>query len=108
MSAFNLERDLVNSAVIREQVQTDHTFAKELYAALCNNQFVHTRMEHPDEDHWTCSWRYAGDIVAHIEAVGGDYMDYYCAGKEGTISPRVAEVLATLGWTGHPWPKRAD
>lgn len=105
MIKFNLERDLVNSDVIREQVQTDPTFARELYAALCNNQFIHAKMEHSDEDYWSCSWRHAGDIVSHIEAVGGDYVDYYCAGNEGNISLRVETLLAELGWVGRPYPE---
>jgi hypothetical protein len=107
MDRFNLERDLINSDIVRAKVQTDRTFANELYAALCNVQFVHRDMDHPETDYWSCSWRYAGDIVSHIEAVGGDYMDYYCAGSEGTFSPRVAEVLASLGWAGRPWPEDA-
>jgi len=106
MDQFNLERDLINSDVVRAQVQTDRTFAKELYAALCNMQFVHRDMEHPEADYWSCSWRYAGSIVSHIESVGGDYIDYYCAGNEGTISPRVTEVLTTLGWSARPWPNK--
>lgn len=105
---FNLERDLVNSDMIRSRVQTDRTFAEELYGALCNTQFLHTTMTHPDEEYWSCSWRYAGELVSHLEAAGGDYMDYYCWGNEGEITLRIAEALMTLGWWGRPWPKRAD
>jgi hypothetical protein len=101
---FNLERDLVNSDVIRTLVQTDPTFAQELYAALCNNQFIHRDMEQPDQDYWSCSWRYAGDVVSGLDANGGDYLDYYCSGNEGRLSSRVADVLALLGWSGRPWP----
>lgn len=100
----DLERDLINSDAIRSLVQTDNTFALELYAALCNNQFIHRNMEHPDEDYWSCSWRYAGGVVSSIHAAGGDYMDYYCSGNEGFISPRVVDLLAALGWVGRPYP----
>lgn len=105
MSVYNLERDLVANEAIREAVQTDRTFANELYAALCNNQFIHVRMGDHENDYWSCTWRYAGEIVAHIESLGGDYMDYYCTGNEGTISPRVESALAAIGWSGRPWPK---
>ena len=101
----NLERDLINSDTIRTLVQTDGTFALELYAALCNNQFIHRDMEQPDQDYWSCSWRYAGDVVSGLDANGGNYMDYYCSGNEGNISLRVATLLAEIGWVGRPYPE---
>lgn len=100
----NLERDLMNSDVVRTLVQSDPSFARELYAALCNTQFIHTSMHVPDEEYWSCSWRYAGDLVSAIAAAGGDYMDYYCGGNEGDMSPRVAVLLSELGWSGSPYP----
>jgi len=105
MNKFNFERDLINSDTVRAQVQNDHTFAQELYAALCNNQFVHTTMRRPDDEYWSCSWRYAGDLVAGLVAQGEGYLDYYCGGHEGTISSRVAATLADIGWSGRPYPK---
>lgn len=104
MPRFDLEQDLLRNDAVRKLVQTDRDFGYELYAALCNNQFVHTRMEHPDKDYWSCTWRYAGSIVSDIASEGGDYMNYYCSGREGAISPRVAEILTTMDWSGHPWP----
>ena len=106
-SKFNLERTLVNSETIRTAVQTDSTFAHELYAALCNNQFVHRQMEHPDDEYWSCTWRYAGGIIAGLNANGGDYLDYYCGGDEGMVSPRVAEMLSALGWSARQWPEES-
>jgi hypothetical protein len=104
MDTFNLERDLLNSDTIRTLVQTDAVFAQELYAALCNNQFVHVRMNHPEDEYWSCTWRYAGGVVAALGAAGGDYLDYYCSGNEGVISSRVAAVLSDIGWSSQPWP----
>lgn len=102
-SSFNLERDLMESQIVRQRVQSDREFATELYAALCNNQFVHRDMPDNPELYWSCSWRYAGEIIADIEQAGGDYMEYYCGGNEGTISPQVATMLQEMGWTGKSW-----
>ena len=101
---FDLERDIINTESIRMRVRHDPSFAQELYAALCNNQFVHVDMEHPEDEYWSCTWRYAGGVIAGTVAVMGDYLDYYCSGNEGEISPRIAEALAEIGWSGHPWP----
>ena len=49
------------------------------------------------EDTWSCSWRYAGGIVADIEGKG-DYMDYYCSGSEGHVFEEIEQDLFNLGW----------
>lgn len=47
---------------------------------------------------YSCSWRYAGGLVAEIRDQGEDYMDFYCSGNEGEVDECVAEDLASLGW----------
>jgi hypothetical protein len=49
------------------------------------------------DERWSCSWRYAGGIVADIEG-SGDYMDYYAGGNEGIVSDEVRIDLLNLGW----------
>jgi hypothetical protein len=75
---------------------------------------------------WSCSWRYAGGIVANIRQEG-DYIDWYCTGSnydpppseeldhlnldelmrykesqayvgEGCITDEIREDLFKLGW----------
>jgi hypothetical protein len=93
-----MERDII---ALGAQLDDDQ-FANELYCACCNVIWVHE-----DNSTWTCSWRYAGGMVADLrnERKGPistqsyeDYLDYYCMGKEGVVSDRVLEALATLGW----------
>ncbi len=99
---FDLELDLISSEAVRALAQTEVRFAREIYAALCNNKFIHRDMEQP-EDYWSCTWRYAGEIASRLEMRGGDYLEHYCSGNESDISPRVAKLLAELGWVGHPY-----
>ena len=87
-----------NPGVIHERPQ-------EVYASLCNQEWRHRGTGKV----WSCSWRYAGGLVADILGEG-DYMDWYCSGlialdtdpdpwvPEGTVTPEVLEAYAALGW----------
>lgn len=89
------EQDLLNDPDIMNLVM-EKTFAKNLYASLCNVQW-----EKGDEK-FSASWRYAGGVVAHLRNISGglseDYLDFYCSGGEGTVFADVEEVLRNLGW----------
>jgi hypothetical protein len=75
----NLEYDLRSSDYIYEKCK-DHYYAQNLYAALCNNEFVKNDVWPLLQDkRWSCSWRHAGGIIAHIREEG-DYIDWYCSG----------------------------
>jgi hypothetical protein len=51
-----------------------------LYAALCNNNFQRNDVWPLLKDqHWSCSWRYAGGVIADMQQQG-DYIDWYCSG----------------------------
>lgn len=100
----DLEADLNASQAVKERVRSDSVFAQNLYASLCNVEWV------KEGKPWSCSWRYAGGVVADLEAVGGDYLDYYCSGiasaeglvEEGTVSDIVRGELLELGWEPLP------
>ena len=55
------------------------------------------RLQKVKEEVWSCSWRYAGGILADIMGEG-DYMDWYCGGLEGTVDEEVEQDLYNLGW----------
>lgn len=78
----NLEYDLRTNPVIISKCQ-DPIYAQHIYAALCNNDFQKNDV-FPilTEKTWSCSWRYAGGIVADIRQEG-DYIDWYCSGIRG-------------------------
>jgi hypothetical protein len=87
----SLERDLLKSGLIEKKVQDDQ-YAKDLYAALCNNDFT------KEDKVWSCSWRHAGGIVAQLRWKNESYIDFYCSGNEGNITEEIRKDLETLGW----------
>ena len=79
----NLEYDLRSTEWICNKAKTREEYAQNLYAALCNQDWQ-------KNDVWpllagqtySCSWRYAGGIVADM-VEKGDYIDWYCSGIGG-------------------------
>ena len=116
----NLEWDLRSTKWICDSAKSTKTYAQNLYAALCNNDFqkneVWPRLENKI---WGCSWRHAGGIVADMREEG-DYVEWYCSGiaggdepdvyqqgvdlqrnqhvPEGTVTDEIREDLFRLGW----------
>lgn len=76
----NMEWDLRTTDWILEKVRANEAYAQNLYAAMCNNDFI-KRDFWPllKEQKWSCSWRYAGGIIADMREEG-DYIDWYCSG----------------------------
>ena len=116
---YNLELELQSCDWIVEKIKTNESYAQNLYAALCNNQFIKNEViSILKEDVWFCTWRYAGGIIADIKG-HGDYLDYYCSGignvsydtkadelafrtkqyvPEGEITDEIRNDLFKLGW----------
>lgn len=80
----NLEYDLRSTAWILEKVRADDAYAQNLYAAMCNQEFQKNEfMPLLAGKTWSCSWRYAGGIIADMQGQG-DYIDWYCSGIRDT------------------------
>lgn len=76
----NMEYDLRSTEWICNKVKGDDVYAQNLYAAMCNNDFQRNDMMPILKDQkWSCSWRYAGGIIADMQETG-DYIDWYCSG----------------------------
>lgn len=81
----NLEHDLRCTEWICAKAKESEYYAQNLYAAMCNNVFQRNDVWPILADKtWSCSWRYAGGIVADM-LDKGDYLDWYCSGIKGTI-----------------------
>ncbi len=115
----NLEYDLRSTDWIVEKVKADETYAQNLYAALCNNEFQKLDvMPILKNKKWSCSWRYAGGIISDMREEG-DYIDWYCSGirndgdddesidtgyikkkyvSESVVTDEVRDDLKKLGW----------
>jgi hypothetical protein len=115
----NLEYDLRSTDWILEKVRADETYSQNLYAALCNNEFQKLDViPILKEEKWSCSWRYAGGIIADMREQG-DYIDWYCSGirndgddgesidtgyiqrkyvSESVVTDEIRDDLKKLGW----------
>jgi len=127
----NMEYDLLTTDWILEKVRIKDSYAQNLYAAICNNDFIKLEVvpilrQDPDKDYWSASWRSAGGIVADMQQKG-DYIDWYCSGignnetgyglnhrrangyvPEGLITDEIRNDLQQLGWAAVPggdWEK---
>ena len=100
----NMEFDLRSSEWMVAKVRAREEYAQNLYAAMCNRDFVKNDVWPLLKNQtWGCSWRYAGGIVAHMRGEG-DYIDWYCSGiKTGPLSEEeraklTEETLAEIDW----------
>lgn len=82
----NMEYDLRSTKWICDKVKESDGYAQNLYAAICNNDFVKNEVwPKLQEKTWSASWRRAGGIIANMREKG-DYIDWYCSGIIGGIS----------------------
>jgi len=99
-----METNLIHTPWICNKVKSTEIYAQNLYAALCNNQFVQKDGDEP----WSCSWRYAGGLIAMMRGEG-DYLDWYMSGgmleytragfvNESKITDEIRNDLLKLGW----------
>lgn len=113
----NLEYDLLTTNWILEKARLSESYAQNLYAALCNREFIKLEVLPILKDQkWGCSWRYAGGIIANMRQEG-DYIDWYCSGirnddyqedfnlaypngyvPEGLVTEEIRMDLQKLGW----------
>jgi hypothetical protein len=106
----SLEYHLRTTEWILQKVRASEVYSQNLYAAMCNNQFL--RLETIPilkDEYWSCSWRYAGGIIADMRQEG-DYIDWYCSGirgphegsdgfvAESVVTSEIYEDLLKLGW----------
>jgi hypothetical protein len=90
----NMEYDMRTSDFMLTKVRESDAYAQHLYAAMCNRSFQKNEVWPTLKNQtWSCSWRYAGGIIADMREEG-DYMDWYCSGISG--KPLSEEEFANL------------
>jgi len=125
--SISLEQDLLASPMMLARVRDSAIYAQHLYAAMCNQKFAKNEVwPQLQGQTWSCTWRYAGGIIADMRQQG-DYLDWYCSGirdsgltdeeynqldkhdqelyletrnyvSEGHVTDEVRADLLTLGW----------
>lgn len=113
----NMEYDLRSTDWILAKVRASESYAQNLYAAICNNDFCKREMwPILKEEYWSASWRHAGGIIADMREQG-DYIDWYCSGignsedgygldhrrangyvSESVVTEEIKDDLYRLGW----------
>lgn len=106
----NLEYDLRSTDWICNKAKASEAYAQNIYAALCNQDWQKNEVwPLLKGETYSCSWRYAGGIVADMREQG-DYIDWYCSGirdadspdngfvSEGCITEEIQEDFFKLGW----------
>ena len=121
----NMEYALRSNEWMCANARASDTYAQNLYAAMCNNDFQKLDvLPILKEETWSCSWRHSGGIIADMLGKG-DYIDWYCSGigdglgngdvtgvkgyvPEGCITDEIRNDLQRLGWVvvpGGDWEK---
>lgn len=95
----NLENCLMKDDEFLQKIQ-DLKFAHAAYLTFCNREWINGT-----GDRWSCSWRYAGGLVAQARNVGESYLDFYL---RDLLTPELEPVeedyaaffaiLVRLGW----------
>ena len=79
----DLEYDLRTTEWICNKAKASESYAQNIYAALCNQQWQKNDVwPLLKGETWSCTWRYAGGVVADM-IEKGDYIDWYCSGIGG-------------------------
>jgi hypothetical protein len=99
----NLEYDLRSTKWICDKAKAREEYAQNIYAALCNQDWQRN-------DVWpllagqtySCSWRYAGGIVADMREEG-DYIDWYCSGIRGGYNEEDLKDLSSEERQRYDW-----
>ena len=109
----DLESEMKRDKIVLALVEDD-AISTDFYRALCNMEWrkrgfiseeertIYRLKGYRDLDVWSCSWRHAGAIIAELRNMHynktEDYMDFYCAGGEGTVTNLVKECFNRMGW----------
>lgn len=112
----DVETDLKNNLEVCQKIASSDVYAQHVYAALCNQQFFPKGAPQNDDTVWSCTWRYAGGLIAEIRnahyhepqhtGIEEDYIHWYCSGmgmlegavSEGVVTDEMRQMFNNMGW----------
>ena len=94
----NFEELIQNN--LKDKLQDDD-YAEKLYGALCNVIWFNQEKSLT----YSCSWRYAGGLVARVRNKGEDYLNFYCSGNESIVDKEIENDLNKLGYKSLQYSK---
>lgn len=90
--------------LLGDRVKASRGHAVDLWCALANIVWLS-----PEGDQVAYSFRAAGDVVAALREEG-DYLEWYCSGREGRVAGWIEARMAAEGWRHTTWdalPKKS-
>lgn len=111
----DLEHELFSNTTVCQWLVREPSRLRELYQALCNNQFwplgdqQSLTGSHTQNGYWSCSWRTAAHIVLDLYNISNDtsepadYCQWYCSGEEGHVSDQIQQIMSALNWEIRPY-----
>ena len=90
MAHVNFESDLEKT--FEKRMKESDDFCTQIWSALANIIW-----KHKSGEEYSCTFRYAGGMIADIIDKGG-YMDWYCSGPCETVSDEIKKDMLDLGW----------
>lgn len=99
----NLEYDLRSNKWICDKAKAREEYAQNIYAALCNQDWQRNDVwPLLKGETYSCSWRYAGGIVADMREEG-DYIEWYCSGIKGGASEDELAAMTSEDRERYQW-----
>jgi hypothetical protein len=76
-----------------ERMKSNNDLCKDVWAALANVTWYHPE----SKQEYSCSFRYAGGLIADLRGEG-DYMDWYCCAPNASITDEIRRTFKKEGW----------
>lgn len=96
---MNMEEALRNDTEFLALLK-DEIIACAAYQSFCNEVYINDERER-----FSCSWRYAGGLIAELRNEGEDYIDYYIDFVKGELFDQtephkntIQQIYNRLGW----------
>jgi hypothetical protein len=91
----DFKKDLEDA--LGDAMRASDEICSQVWSALANIIWTHSSGEE-----FSCSFRYAGGLIAEI-VDKGTYMDWYCSGPYAKVNELVSNAMLEKGWKHREW-----